>query len=99
MSTITDFGEWLDGLDLNYWGDIESLADSVSLTTQMGMFNTTQAPNADRWFVKADDYDTTLMLGSDLAKTTFLRYIDTRYCYGEGIEAWCSVARSMEKDD
>jgi len=98
-TTTTNFNEWLDPLELRYWGDIESLADSVSTPGIFGMFTTKQAPNASRWFVTADDYECTLMLATEVARDTFMTHIDNKYCSGEGISSWCATRRAMEKDD
>lgn len=98
MATTTDFNEWLDGIDLHDYDDIDSLYRSVKENDEYGLFKTQVAPNG-QYIVSSSITEDKLRLASGTAKEAFLRLIETRFCNGEFEEAWYAYHRAMEKND
>lgn len=76
--TITDFNAWLDLIEIDdHPDDIDSLLRGVSDRTNYGLFSVT--PRGDQTIVQADGIEDDLLLGSELARETFIRFIRRRY--------------------
>ncbi|MHA7831913.1 MAG: hypothetical protein ACX93O_12510 [Flagellimonas sp.] len=98
MPTTTDFQEFIDNLEETDIEEVYNLYSSIESCTQMGSYACSL--NNDRYFVKTDFNDITLMLASEEAKTAFLKVLD--YNFG-GDFGWVGghyeFVRSMNKDD
>ena len=55
--------------------------------------------NNGKYFVKRDHTDDTLMLASEMAHSSFLNAISSRFEVEGDIEWWYGYQRSMAKDD
>lgn len=100
MATITDFNDWLDGIDLSDFNDVYSLYHSVSDVEEWGCFNTIKGKAEGQYIVSSIECsDINLFLASEKARDSFLSTIEKKYCEDMDIESYYGYHRAMEKDD
>jgi hypothetical protein len=96
----TDFSEWLEGVDLSNYDDVDSLYRTVEELSDYGAFSIKEA-NGDNngWIVYAIDSEDTLHIKTEKARDSFLALIEEEYCEGMSEHAWYTFHREMEKED
>ena len=102
MATTTDFKQWVNFVDLENIEEIYCIYRAVYDIQEWGAFkcSVNKTSNGDRYFLKCDYCDDTLMIASEKARQYFLDYIKKEYMQSEAdIESWYSYKHSMEKDD
>lgn len=100
MSTTQDFKDWLDGLELKDYDDIDSLYRTVETLTDYGVFSIAEANGEDNgWIVTSEYADEAIHIASEKARQTLLSMIESRYCEGMSEEGWYAFHRAMEKND
>ena len=97
MATITDFDSWLDQADPDGHEEVYALYRAVADVDEFGMYKCTM--NNEKYFVKGDHTDDTLMLASEKAHSAFLNVINSRFEIEGDIEGWYGYKRAMAKDD
>lgn len=96
---ITDFGAWLNCVDLSDYNDVYSLYRSVKDVDEYGGFKTVAGRKAGTYIVHACECDDDLLLASEAARAYFLSIIEMTHCGDVDIEAYYAFNRSNEKDD
>ena len=96
---ITDFGAWLNCVDLSDYNDVYSLYLSVNGVDECGGFKTVTGRKAGTYIVQACECDDDLLLASEAARDYFLSIIEMKYCGDMDIEAYYAINHAIEKDD
>ena len=99
MTSITDFDNWIEMLDLEDFEEVDSLYQSVRNVSDYGEYKTIEGRSAGSYVVTASVLDVNLFLASEKARQAFLKYIESTFCEGEMEEAWYAVKRANAKDD
>ena len=99
MATITDFNEWLDGIDLSDFNDVYSLYHSVADVEEWGCYNTIKGKADGQYIVSSIECEDKLLLASEKARDYFLNTIEKQYCEDMDIESYYGFHHAMEHDD
>jgi hypothetical protein len=99
MTTILDFGAWLDQADPAHHDDVYDLYSAVRGNDQQGLFRCQSSRGGTGWVVTADHVDDRLLMANPRARETFLGMVESRYCDEMPIEGWYVYCRAMERAD
>lgn len=100
MATITDFKEWLQGVDLDDYNDVYDLYCAVNSVADIGMFECLKKESDNSmYFVKSTTTDDVLLLASDKARNYFIDHLNTTFAGDLDIEGWYNFKHENEKDN
>ncbi|RYG22747.1 MAG: hypothetical protein EOO01_44900 [Chitinophagaceae bacterium] len=101
MATITDFKEWISGVDLEDHNEVYCLFNAVKKFEEWGGFDCKERETSRgrMYFVKCSYSDDVLMLASEKARTYFLDYLEKTYAGEMGMEGWYYFKEAMAKDE
>ncbi|CAG5067573.1 hypothetical protein DYBT9623_00294 [Dyadobacter sp. CECT 9623] len=103
MAKITNFEDWLAGVNPHGDEDIYDLYNSVSNFEGSGRYYTSKEVKNDgyEYFVKADGFEDELHLDSDETKFAFLNHVKTTYTDASenDIDKWYEMKKELGRTD
>ena len=103
MAKVTDYQNWLSGVDLENHEDVYNLYNSVSNFEGSGIFYTSKevTNTGYQYLIKADGHEDILFLDSDESKFAFLEYLADNYTDAEegDVEKWYKLKTELGRID
>lgn len=101
MSTLNDYKDWFQELDLSEtdYEAADQLVHSLKNVCDCGLFHTVVANGQNNgWIVSADGTEDTLHLITEKQKLAFITHIQAILCGGMDAEDYASFKHNMMKD-
>jgi hypothetical protein len=103
MEKVTDYEQWLAGVNLSGHEDVYNLYDSITNFEGSGRFYTNKEVTNDgyQYFVKVEGLPEPLFLESDEAKFAFLDYLARNYTDAEegDVTKWYNLKKEIGRVD
>lgn len=100
MPDTTNFNYWLSQFNLYDHNLLFELYNTVYSRQSCGQFDINKLNGQDdKWTVKSNDSDLSLLLLSEEARTVFIKILDVKTPDAIGVEAYYSLKKDMEKTD
>lgn len=87
MANITDFANWLGGVDLSNYNEVESSYRSMEEKTLKGVLDTALTNNGVL-IVSSTKTNNKHILAFPEAKAPFIKHLEHNYCANMDIESW-----------